>query len=645
MCGICGLAFADAMRIPDRRALARMRDAMVHRGPDDAGTYLAPGIGLGARRLKILDLSDRGHMPMGTQDGRYWITYNGEVYNFRELRRTLEAKGYRFRSNTDTEVVLNLFADRGPAMLDELNGMFAFGIWDARERSLFVARDRLGIKPLFYTAPGDRLAFASEIKGLLAAGHPLEFDPSCWEEMLCFRYVAGERTPYVGVRRLLPGHCLTWKRGQLETRRWWRLAARAQEMREQMPADLTEWFRSTFDDAVRLRRISDVPVGVLLSGGLDSSSVAASLARDRGSRLASFTVRFAEPGYDEGPLARDMAERCGLDHHELSLSGEDMLQGLRQVSALNDEPLAHHNDFHLWAIAKYAKPHVTVLLSGEGADETMGGYVRYRPLRHAGLLSRGASLVSLASAVLPSYRLRKLARFLRADSLEDWVVYNACDVLPRELEILGMESRADFPYRRTVFEEARLLYPGDPMRQAMYGDQHTHLVSILDRNDRTTMGASIECRVPFLDYRLVEGLAAVPSSRLLGSFSNKRLLREAIGSRLPTSVLRHRKWGFGVPWSAYLRDVPECRAVVSGLPDTELIRNGPFGISRVRNLVARFLAGDTEHEALVRQLVMVAVWHDVIAEGVSYHSGDSAEPSAGETVMVGAPASISCGMA
>jgi asparagine synthase (glutamine-hydrolysing) len=645
MCGICGLAFNDPSRIPDGHALAGMKDAMVHRGPDDAGTYLAPGIALGTRRLKILDLSDRGHMPMGTEDERYWITYNGEVYNFQELRRSLEAKGHRFRSNSDTEVVLELFADRGPSMLDELNGMFAFGIWDARERSLFLARDRLGVKPLFYATVGDKFAFASEIKALIAGGVSAEFDPACWEEMLCFRYVAGEQTPYFGIRRLLPGHWLRWREGKFETRRWWRLDVRARALRERLPAEPTEWFRSTFDDAVSLRRISDVPVGVLLSGGLDSSSVAASLARDQTSRLASFTVRFTEPGYDEGPLAREVAERCGLDHHELLLADGDLLHGLRQVTAFNDEPLAHHNDLHLWSIAKYAKPFVTVLLSGEGADETMGGYVRYRPLRQAALLLHGAPLIKLASKVIASHRLRKLVRFLGADSIEDWTIFNACDVLPRELEILGMKPRLDFPYRRALFEEARALYPRDAMRQAMYGDQHTHLVSILDRNDRTTMGASIECRVPFLDYRLVEGLAAMPSSRLLSTVRNKRLLRDALGSRLPAAVLHHRKWGFGVPWSAYLRDVPECRALVSGLSDMEFTRNGPFMRSRVKEVVGRFLAGEAENEALIKQLVMVAVWHQGRVEARPPRSVGSGEQATGTSATAGIRDSKSHGMA
>jgi asparagine synthase (glutamine-hydrolysing) len=611
MCGICGLAFTDGGRTPDRAVLTSMRDAMFHRGPDDAGTYLAPGIAFGTRRLKILDLSDRGHMPMGTADGRYWITYNGEVYNFQDLRRSLESKGYRFRSNTDTEVVLNLFADRGPAMLDELNGMFAFGIWDSHERSLFVARDRLGVKPLFYVALEDRLVFASEIKALVAAGHTATFDPDCWEELLCFRYVSGERTPYRGVRRLLPGHFLTWKEGQLETRRWWSLATRAHSVRDQMPARPEEWFQSTFDDAVRLRRISDVPVGVLLSGGLDSGSVAASLAQNSDTPVSSFTVRFAEAGYDEGPLAQKVAARWRLDAHELILSGRDLWRHLSRISLLNDEPLAHGSDLHLWAIADYAKRFVTVLLSGEGADETLGGYVRYRPLRFAEILAAGRPLVSLLASSSGSRRVRKLARFLGAGSVDDWVLYNACDVLPSELAEVGLTPRDNFSHRRALLSETGALYPREPMRQAMYVDQHTFLVSLLDRNDRMTMGASIECRVPFLDYRLVEGLAALPSSRLLGAgWRSKQLLRRSVGHRLPPAVLRARKWGFGVPWSAYLRGVAEFRDAVERLPEAEPIRHGPFDAARVRNSVRRFLAGDDRLASLVRQLVLVAVWHE-----------------------------------
>src|SRR5262249_41314961 len=274
MCGICGIVSADRTYPVSESTLLAMRDSLEHRGPDDAGHYLAPGVAIGSRRLAIVDLSARARMPMSTPDERYWISYNGEVYNFQELRLGLESRGYNFRSNADTEVLLYLYATEGPAMLNRLNGMFAFATWDSQERTLFLARDRLGIKPLYYALHGGRLYFASEEKALFAAGVPTRFDHSTWQELLCFRYIAGERTPFEGVRRLLPGHCLTWRDGEVQIQRWWNLAEKVQTWRENLPNDPVVWYRETFDDAVRLRRISDVPIGVLLSGGLDSSTVA-----------------------------------------------------------------------------------------------------------------------------------------------------------------------------------------------------------------------------------------------------------------------------------------------------------------------------------------------------------------------------------
>lgn len=609
MCGICGVVSDEPGAPIGQTALLAMRDALAHRGPDDAGHHLGPGVALGSRRLAVLDLSLNGHMPMSSEDGRYHIVHNGEVYNYLDLRALLEARGHTFRSRTDTEVILRLYAEEGPAMLDRLNGMFAVAIWDARDRELFLCRDRLGVKPLYYALHENRLYFASEQKALFAVGVPARFDAGAWEELLCFRYVAGEQTPYLGVRRLLPGHYMLWRQAA-KIRRWWNLADRARSQQENRPADPVGWFRECFDSAVQLRRISDVPVGVLLSGGLDSSCVAASLALQAGEGVASFTVRFSEPGYDEGPLARQMAERYHLAHHELILSPPDLPSRLSRSSYLNDEPLVHGNDMHLWAISEYAKPRVTVLLSGEGADETLSGYVRYRPLRYPRLLAAVRPVLKgLASGFGLPGRLRKLARFLELGPLDLFVLFNACDALPGDLEDLGMRPAAGFDFRRQVLREAISLYPEDRVRQAMYSDQHTFLGSILDRNDRMTMGASIECRVPFLDYRLVEGLAAQSSAVLLSGVRGKPLLRRSMAARLPAAVRRNRKWGFGVPWTRYLRTVPELKDLVGALPGLEPIRSGPFDPARVRRTVTRFLLGDNHHDALVRQLVMITAWH------------------------------------
>jgi asparagine synthase (glutamine-hydrolysing) len=615
MCGICGIVYRDPSHPGDRERLDGMRDAMIHRGPDDAGSYGAPGVGLGSRRLAILDLSERGHMPMRTADGRFTIVYNGEVYNYQELRASLESRGHRFESDTDTEVVLQLFAAEGPDMLGRLNGMFAFAIWDAVERRLFAARDRLGVKPFYYAVSSDALLFASEEKALFAARLPARVNHSVWAELLCFRFVAGDDTPFAGIRRLLPGHYLWWRQGTLEIRRWWNLADRARALRESPPRDPVAWYRETFDDAVRLRTISDVPLGVLLSGGLDSSSVAASLAQQMPGQVASFTVGFAEAGYDERPLARQVARRHQLAAHEIEVSASALQTALRQASWFNDEPLAHGNDAHLLAISQHAKPRVTVLLSGEGADETLGGYVRYRPFRHPALLSAGRLAARTFGHVGGGPpRWRKLRRFLRLRSVREFLIYNACDTLPDDVARIGLQAHVP-SFRHRVMAEAEALYPGDLVRQAMYSDQHTFLCSVLDRNDRMTMGASIECRVPFLDYRLVEGLAALPTHVLFGRPGGKRLLRQSVGDRLPPDVLRHPKWGFGVPWKHYLRTMPGLRTLVERLPSHQVLADAPIERRELQSCVRDFLGGDDARFALVLQLLMVAESWDALHTG------------------------------
>jgi asparagine synthase (glutamine-hydrolysing) len=612
MCGISGIAERDPHVLPDVELALRMRDAIAARGPDDAGLLREPGVALGSRRLAILDLSPRGHMPMATPDGRWAITYNGEIYNYRELREELAAQGERFVSDSDSEVLLRLWSLEGAACLERLNGMFAFAVWDRKERSLALVRDRLGVKPLVWAEKDGRLFFASEPKALFSAGISREPEDAALAELLCFRFVAGEATPFRCVRRLRPGHLLTWKEGRATIRRWWNLAERARERRQS--GDAAEWFARTFDDAVRKRRISDVPLGVLLSGGLDSSSVAASIAAQGHEGLASFTVRFPDAGYDEGPLALALARRWGFDAHERTVTDAELPELLRRATRANDEPLAHGNDPHLLALSLIAKPRVTVLLSGEGGDETLSGYVRYRPLRWPGVTAAtGLAAGALASVPGVPARLRKLSRMAALGDSGRWVLFNACDTLPADLrEILPERPSVSFPHREAILEEARGVYPGEPLRQVLYSDQHTFLVSILDRNDRMTMEASIECRVPFLDYRLVEGLAGLPTRELLRGRGGKPLLRRALGSRLPEEILAHRKWGFGVPWRRLLRD-GELRRQVARLPDGELVRRGAVRKEGVRALASRFLAGDDSRLSLLRQLLFVEIWLECVA--------------------------------
>ena len=613
MCGFCGIFTKDPNAPVSRGEVVAMRDSLEHRGPDDAGVQIEPGAGLGSRRLSIVDLSERGHMPMASPDRRYWIAYNGEVYNFRELRRDLEADGRRFHSNTDTEVVLALYEREGPAMLSKLNGMFAFAIWDTRERTGFIARDRLGVKPVYYHVDHDGLRFGSEPKALFAAGVDPVFDHSTWRELLLFRFIAGERTPFEGVQSLLPGHYLTWRAGDLRTIRWWKLADRIVERRESLPRAEAAWFGETLDDSVNLRRIADVPVGVMVSGGLDSSAIAASLATLAGPGAHGFTVTFEESSHDEGPLARKVVERYAMVGHEIRITRDALLERLREASRLLDAPLAHLNETHMLALSQVAKANVKVLLSGEGADETLNGYVRYQPLRFPSLLAVAKRASSLgATRVVRNGRANKLLRMLAERGIAGLVEYNACEIFPAEIDQLGLPQTPQNAFRTAMIEEARAVYPDDLLRQSMYLDQHTFLVSLLDRNDRMTMGASIECRVPFLDYRLVETVGALPTAALTRGGLRKSILRRAAATRLPLAIQLHKKWGFPIPWMVYFREVPSMRYEVARLPDCEAVRGSPLDRASVRDLVARFFAGDDSTYPLITRLVMISVWYDEI---------------------------------
>jgi asparagine synthase (glutamine-hydrolysing) len=609
MCGICGVIYKDKSRSMDESALVRMRDSLFHRGPDDAGIYLKGNVGLGSRRLSILDLSANGHMPMSTIDGRFWIVYNGEVYNFAELRSDLLRQGVRFRSNSDTEVLLYLYQRHGPQMLQHCNGMFAFAIWDTLEETLFLARDRMGVKPLYYVCNSDGLYFASEQKAFFVAGLRAEFDESSALELLLFRYVAGEKVPYKGVRRLLPGHYLLFQHGQMDIKCWYHLA----EKIDPNPG-LGDWsvaieqFTELFDDSIRLRRISDVPVGNLLSGGLDSGSMTATMAQQAGSGVSTFTVRFADVAYDEGNYAKELTDRWRLDYQEFFLPPEELPEMLRQSTYFLDEPLMHGHDPHLLAISRIAKQKVTVLLSGEGADEIMAGYVRYLLFRYPRWFLDSISTFSgvLERTSLLPWRMHKAAQLLKFKSPNDRLVYSSAELLPYQFDL---QTLPDLEYRYQLAEESQKVY-SDPLRQVMYYEQHTYLQSLLDRNDRMTMGASIECREPFLDYRLVEWAANLPSRLMYEKGMGKAVMRRAMSKRLPECILKHKKWGFGVPWQNYLRSNPIF------LNKIQLLANGKLQThlwvdAKVEEAARSFLAGDDNFLPLVRQYLFFDIWQDV----------------------------------
>jgi asparagine synthase (glutamine-hydrolysing) len=612
MCGICGILNRDPDSLIDENRFLRMRDCMVHRGPDDAGVFASPGVALGTRRLAILDLSPNGHMPMCTPNGRFWITYNGEIYNYQSFYPELEAKGYRFHSTSDTEVLLTLYQEYGPAMLSRLNGMFAFAIWDTQERTLFMGRDRFGVKPFVYAHNVDEFLFASEEKALIQAGFRAEFDENSLEEFLFFRYISGERTPYKNIKRLLPGHYAFWKAGKLNLNKWF-YPSTEQDTSKKNPSELADEFRCLFEESMRLRRISDVPLGALLSGGLDSGSMVAVMAQQAGSGVSSFTVRFREAYYDEGELAKQVADRYHLSHHEQFVDPAALPGLIREATRLLDTPIVHGNDIHILSISKYAKPRVTVLLSGEGSDEILAGYVKYRLFLYTPAFILLSPLARAAKNIISTNgRLHKSVRVLSNRSAASRIMFSSAEVFPGDYDF-ECNNQAYLSYRAYLTDQAVNLFH-NPLRQVMFYEQNTYLQSVLDRNDRMTMGASIECREPFLDIHLTAWASRLSPNQFFHQGVGKYPLRLAMRNDLPQDILSHKKWGFSTPWQNYFRENAELREWVANIPDHPLMDLPPLNKKMIEAQVSKFLKGDNMPTALITQLLFLVTWHQVCIE-------------------------------
>jgi asparagine synthase (glutamine-hydrolysing) len=554
MCGINGIFHLNNKQV-DQNQLIKMRDIMEHRGPDDSGIYIDKTIGLGHRRLSIIDTSASGHQPFVSDNGRYIIVFNGEIYNYQSFYPELKSKGIALKSGTDTEVLLKLYELYGLEMLDRLNGMFAFAIWDTLERKLTLCRDRMGVKPLYYCIYRSTLYFASEQKALFAAGVPIGISENGMEEYIFNRFNAGEETLFNHVKKLLPGHNIVIDEdGKTKTTRWWNLKEQIQN--HSKIVDPKKWFEETFFESVRLRMVSDVPVGVLLSGGLDSCSILSALYHQNYKNIDTFNISFSEDEHNEYELAKNITEDYGYNFNNTKLENESLYQNLIETSYFQDEPIMHLNEPHLLAIAKLAKPKVKVLLSGEGADELMGGYVRYKALKNSSLL-KVISQISSFTKFNKNPRYDKLIRYSKIDNNPDLVIFNGSNVYPDDInKLYGTKIKPINEYRYQILKEAKELYPKNMQRQALYFDQHTYMCSLLDRNDRCTMGTSIECREPFLDQRLIAGLGTLEDHWLFTGKKGKFILKTTMENKLPKDVIDFRKIGLSAPWGNYLLQFP-----------------------------------------------------------------------------------------
>jgi asparagine synthase (glutamine-hydrolysing) len=626
VCGIVGIVNFNPQEAVDEARLKRMRDVLRHRGPDGEGLWTDGPVGLGHRRLAIVDVAT-GQQPMTNEDGSCWITYNGEIYNHASLRPELVARGHRYRSQSDTETILHLYEEEGERCVERLQGMFAFALWDGPRRRLLLGRDRLGIKPLYYAVTDQELLFASEIKAILAVGRLRSaFNESVLPEFLATGFVSGPQTFFRGVRKLEPGRTIVWSPGTgISERRYWRLPfepdGRAAGLVERA-TEIGAHLRAT----VRSHLMSDVPLGLFLSGGIDSSALAALMAPMVREPIRTFAVGFTEPRANELPYARLMAKAVGAHHREVVVSAQDFFDALPRLVWHEDEPIAFPSSVPLYFVSRLAQEHVKVVLTGEGADELFLGYNRYR------VTALNQRLGSMYGVVTPP-RVRRLGAELARKLPAPLRRYAERSFLahPPGARDLFFENFAVFPTRlqrelwanparfagTEVFAEGLRCYgegPGGPLERMGRADMQTYLVELLMKQDQMSMAASVESRVPFLDHGFVEHVTAMPAHFKVRGWRTKVTLREAVRDLLPREILTRRKMGFPVPVGHWLRGQfwPVVEDLVLG---PRALQRGFFDPISLKRLAMEHRQGLREHGDRLWLLLNLELWQRIFLDG------------------------------
>ena len=644
MCGINGIAFSKSSgRRIDPALLEQMRDVIQHRGPDDKGIIYSASVGLGHRRLSIVDVA-AGHQPMTNEDGSLYITYNGEIYNHADFRSSLEARGHVYQTHCDTETILHLYEEYGEACVNHLRGMFAFAIWDRRKHQVFIARDRLGVKPLYYVHTDDgSLYFGSEIKTLIEAGavRP-QINFSALPDYLANHSTSGDETLFAGVKRLLPGHTLVWSDGKIRIDRYWDVSfAKLNDEKRSDEDYIAEW-RALFETSVKLRLMADVPLGMFLSGGIDSSAIAAVMSRMVDEPIKTFSVAFAEREANELEYARLVARTFKTDHHEVVVSPEDFFSVLPKLVWHEDEPLAHPSSVALYFVSRLAAQQVKVVLTGEGSDELLAGYGKYQRTvlnlalgaRYQNVTTSGIrKAIRSGIAVMPSSSKlkQKLSRsFLSLQPDIESIYFDNFAVFPRSMQsqLLTKQAREQIGHCDPYIGVRDLLSQTDAsslLDRLLYADIKTYLHELLMKQDQMSMATSIESRVPFLDHKLVEFTSSLPERLKLRGWTTKYILRKSMESILPETILSRPKMGFPVPIGSWFR------GAYAGVVDEYILSarassRGIFDADFVKGLVKRHQVGGENHSERLWALVNFEMWMRQFFDGENSYDSKCLEP-------------------
>jgi len=618
MCGIAGIVHSDPARFVSPEPIRAMCDTLVHRGPDHFGYRVQGQMGIGMRRLSIIDLQT-GEQPIANENETVWIVFNGEIYNYQDLRKDLKAKGHRFRTTSDTEVIVHLYEELGEHCVQRLRGMFAFAIWDVRQHRMLLARDRLGIKPLYYAEIPEGLLFASELKALLT--HPgicRDLNAEAMWEYFTHLCIPGDLSIFQNIKKLPAAHVLTYQHGQTRVSRYWHI----QPSPNYAPT-VDEWveqLRVRLKGAVESHMVADVPVGAFLSGGLDSGTMVALMAGASREPVRTFTVGFAsEAGrFDEREAARNVAHRYGTDHHECLLEA-DVADILPKIVSAFDEPFADSSAIPNWLVCQETARHVKVALSGLGADELFGGYERYVGLqlgeayrRVPRLLRRGLArfILSLPAGSGMSYHIDRLKRFVVAGEMSLADRYRSFIVaFPDARTILHPDVAASLGSKTHRYDQViNELIPKNPLDLALFTDLYLYLPDdLLPLSDRMSMAHSLEVRVPFLDHELVEFMAQVPARFKVRKLQKKFLFRKAIVPWLPPEHFSRPKQGFSVPVAAWLRG--SLRPMLSDLVDSQHLRASSWlNHTAIKRIVNEHLSGKENHESQLWALICFHEW-------------------------------------